>query len=105
MGPLMNGYEDEVILLQDIALPKNLDGAAQEIRAEIDILYEICIPESHTASFIINGDEDPVPAAVEMARTKLPIDMGWQSQLSQSGDNILVHIATDAPSARPPEDD
>ncbi len=102
MGPLMNfGYEDEVILLQNITLPKDLSDAPQEIKAEIDVLvcHEICIPESHTASFTINGDEEAVPAAIEMARTQLPIDMGWQSQLSQSGGDIMVNIATDAPSA------
>jgi len=58
MGPLMNfGYEGEVTLLQDITLPQNLPGGAQTITANIDILVcdEICIPESHTASFTING--------------------------------------------------
>lgn len=102
MGPLTNfGYEGEVTLLQDIVLPKKLSGNAQTITAEIDLLVcdEICIPESHTASFTINGDEEPVPAAVEMARTKLPIDMGWQTTMAESDGNLVVTVATDTPNA------
>lgn len=102
MGPLTNfGYEGEVTLLQNITLPEKLSGGAQTITAEIDLLVcaEICIPETHTASFIINGDEDPVPAAVEMARTKLPIDMGWQTTMAEEGGNLIVTIATDTPNA------
>ena len=101
MGPLVNfGYEDEVTLLQNITLPK-VSGEPQTIRADIEILVcdEICIPESLTESFTINGDEEPVPAAVEMARTKLPIDMGWQSLMAESDGNLIVTIATDTPNA------
>jgi thiol:disulfide interchange protein/DsbC/DsbD-like thiol-disulfide interchange protein len=82
MGPLLNyGYEDTAVLLQDITLPKNLGEEAQDIAATIDILVckEICIPETHIARFTVNGDEEPVPAAVERARAALPIDMGWQA--------------------------
>ncbi len=102
MGPLTNfGYEGEATLLQNITLPEKLPKGAQTITAEIDLLVceEICIPESHTESFIINGDENPVPAAVEIARTKLPIDMGWQTTMAESDGNLVVTIATDTPNA------
>ncbi len=102
MGPLMNfGYEGEVILLQDITLPESLPEGPQEITASVDVLvcHEICIPESHTASFIINGDEEGVPAAIEMARTKLPLDMGWQANIHQQGENVVVAVETDMPGA------
>ena len=100
MGPLMNfGYEDEVTLLQDITFP-NVNGE-QTITADIELLVcdEICIPETHQASFIINGNEEPVPAAVELARTKLPIDMGWQTTMTEMDGNLVVMIATDTPNA------
>lgn len=100
MGPLMNfGYEDEVTLLQDITIAKA--GGEQTITADIELLVcdEICIPETHSASFTINGDEEAVPAAVEMARTKLPIDMGWQTTMAEKDGNLIVTIATDTPNA------
>jgi len=102
MGPLMNfGYEGEVILLQDITFPEDLDEGPHDITAKIEILvcHEICIPETHTAGFTINGDEEPVPAAVEMARTKLPLDMGWQAQMGEQDGDLVVRIATDTPNA------
>lgn len=100
MGPLMNfGYEDEVTLLQDITIPNA--GSEQTITADIELLVcdEICIPETHQASFTINGNEEPVPAAVELARTKLPIDMGWQTTMAEQDGNLVVTIATDTPNA------
>lgn len=100
MGPLMNfGYEDEVTLLQNITIPKADDE--QTITADIEILVcdEICIPETHQASFTINGNEEPVPAAIELARTKLPIDMGWQTTMAEEGGNLVVTITTDTPNA------
>lgn len=101
MGPLVNfGYEDEVTLLQDITFPE-VSGEPQTITANIEILVcnEICIPENLTETFTINGDEEPVPAAIELARTKLPIDMGWQSAMTESDGNLIVTIATDTPNA------
>lgn len=102
MGPLVNyGYEKQVILLQDVTMPHDISGKAQTVRAKIDILVcnEICIPETHEASFIINGDEDPVPAAIEMARSKLPLDMGWESGFTEKDGNLVVTVKTDTPSA------
>jgi thiol:disulfide interchange protein DsbD len=101
-GPLMNyGYEDEVVLLQDITLPETLPPGAQTVSAVIDILVcaDICIPETHEASFVINGPAEGVPAAIETARTKLPLAMGWQTELSEKDGNLIVRIASDAPGA------
>ncbi len=102
MGPLTNfGYEGNVVLLQDITLPENLPEGAQTLTAKIDILvcHEICIPESHEASFTINGDQDPMPAAIESARAQLPLDMGWATALSEKDGDLIVKIETDMPSA------
>jgi thiol:disulfide interchange protein len=102
MGPLTNfGYEEKVILLQDLTMPEKLSGSAQVVRANIDILVcnEICIPESHAVSFTINGDQAPSPATVEMARAAIPLDMGWSTTIGEDGENLVVRIETDTPSA------
>lgn len=102
MGPLTNfGYENETILLQDITLPQSLPEGPQTIKAKVDILVckDICIPETHEASFTINGDEEPVPAVIDMARTKLPLDMGWATNLSEKDGDLILKIETDTPNA------
>jgi thiol:disulfide interchange protein len=102
MGPLTNfGYEKNVILLQDITFPKDLADGSQTITATVDILVceEICIPETHTASFIINGDEEAVPAGIEMARGKLPLPVSWKTSMREEGQNLIVDIATSSADA------
>ncbi len=102
MGPLTNfGYEDKVTLLQDITLPDNLPAGPATINATIDILVceEICIPETHEASFTINGDQKPAAASIEAARGKLPIDMPWSTSVREQEDNLIVEITSDQISA------
>lgn len=102
MGPLTNyGYEKNVVLLQELTLPSDLPEGPLQLRADIDILVcnEICIPESHSASFTINGDQPPSPAAVERARASLPLDMGWATNLSEENGELVVKIETDTPGA------
>ncbi len=102
MGPLTNyGYEKNVVLLQELTLPGDLPEGPLQLRADIDILVcnEICIPESHNASFTINGDQAPSPAAVERARSSLPLDMGWATNLSEENGELVVKIETDTPGA------
>lgn len=102
MGPLTNfGYEDKVVLLQDLTLPDTLPKGQQQITAVVDVLvcHEICIPETHTASFYINGDQYPAKEAVEAARAFMPLDTGWATSLSEEGKELIVTINTDTPSA------
>lgn len=102
MGPLTNfGYEEQVTLLQDLKLPENLPEGAQTITATIDVLvcHEICIPESHTASFTINDGSEPKTKAIENARAQLPIDMGWATSVREEKGDLVVTVATDTPSA------
>lgn len=102
LGPLMNfGYEEKVVLLQEITLPENLPEGPQTITANIDILvcHEICIPESHAASFSINDGREPSVSAIEEARTALPVDMGWATAMSEDNGDLVVTINTDTPSA------
>ena len=79
LGPLTNfGYEEKVVLLQDLTLPKDLPEGPPTLPATIDVLvcHEICIPESHTASFIVNDGRDAAAQAIEEARGFLPVDAG-----------------------------
>ncbi|PZO87564.1 MAG: disulfide bond formation protein DsbD [Micavibrio aeruginosavorus] len=102
MGPLINfGFEGNPVLLQTLTLPENLPEGPQTLTANIELLvcHEICIPEKHEASFVINGDEEAVPAAIERARAAQPIEMGWPATYSEENGNLVVRIRTDAPSA------
>ena len=102
MGPLTNfGYEKKVVLLQDITLPKDLPKGPITINAKVDVLvcHEICIPESHTASFVLNGSLYPATKAVDEARTAIPLDMGWETKISEDAGDLVVTINTDTPSA------
>lgn len=102
MGPLTNfGYEGKVVLLQDLTLPADLPPGPQKLTAKVDVLVcnEICIPETHEASFTINGDQAPSPAAIERARASLPLDMGWASNINERDGNLIVTIETDTPGA------
>ena len=102
MGPLTNfGYEEKVVLLQDLTLPDTLLKGPQVLSATIDVLvcHEICIPETHTARLTLNGDQYPAKEAVDAAYTKLPIDTGWATSLSENEKDLVVSINTDTPSA------
>lgn len=102
IGPLMNfGYEEKVVLLQDVTLPAGLPEGPQTITAEIDILvcHEICIPETHQASFTINGGAIPADLSIQKAREFLPVEMGWATTISEESGDLVVTIKTDTPSA------
>jgi len=100
IGPLMNfGYENGVVLLQDLTLPKELPEGPITLTATVDVLVcnDICIPESHSASFTLNGSEEAVPAAIAAARSKLPLDMGWDTAITEDSGDLIVKVATDTP--------
>ncbi len=102
MGPLANfGYEQKVVLLQDLTLPASLDNEPHTITAKIDVLvcHEICIPETHEVHFTINGDQAPSPLAIEEARAMLPIDLGWATSMSEEDGDLVVTVQTDTPGA------
>ncbi len=102
IGPLTNyGYEEKVVLLQDLTLPKNLPEGPQTISATVDILvcHEICIPETHEASFTINNGSDSYSEAIAEARSFLPVEMGWATTLAEDAGDLVVTITTDMPSA------
>ena len=64
IGPLMNfGYEDEVVLLVDLAVPADAKPGTATIRAKADWLVckEVCIPEKgeHELSVPVAAKEPP----------------------------------------------
>ncbi len=102
MGPLVNfGFEEKAVLLQDLTLPGTLPKGPITLTAKVDVLVckDICIPESHTATLTLNGGQYPAADAVEDARAKLPIDMGWETEISEERGNLIVRVNTDTPSA------
>ena len=95
-GPLTNiGYEDQVILLQEITLPTDLPQGAFELVADLSVLVceEICIPEFHTASLTLNGAEKAAPSRIDAARNLLPIELDWSANYSQHADAIELRVA------------
>ncbi len=102
MGPLVNfGYEEKAVLLQDITLPKTLPDGPITLSAKVDVLvcHDICIPETHVATMTLNGDQYPASQAVDFARARLPIDMGWETSITENADDLVVTVNTDSPSA------
>lgn len=101
-GPLTDfGYATDHVLLQDLVLPEELPDGPVTLNADIDILvcHEICIPESHSASFILNGAQAPQKEAVESARGALPVDMGWATTINEENGDLVVTVQTDMPRA------
>lgn len=102
-GPLVNyGYENKVVLLQDITAPATIPGGPLELTAAIDILVcaEVCIPESHTATLTLNGGTLAQPAAIAQARAALPVEMGWETHIrTQAGGMLEARVTTDSTDA------
>lgn len=104
MGPLVNfGYERNVVLLQTLTLPPNLPEGPQTITAKVDVLVckDICIPESHSASFTLNGAEEAVPEAISQAQQKLPVIKEVQGKIAESDGMLTLSL----PSAALPDVD
>ncbi|MBU0725005.1 MAG: thioredoxin family protein [Alphaproteobacteria bacterium] len=98
VGPIMNyGYEGEVTLLTDIAIPATAAvGGSFPIRATVDWLVceEICIPEQVTLGLdlpIIAAGSDPGLAhpAIAAAEARLPVDSSWPASF-QARDGAIV---------------
>lgn len=82
-GPLLNyGYEDNVVLLQELQVPETLPKGALKIEADIDILVckDICIPEYGAYTITLNDPdnlEEYNHAFFENAHEKLPKKPNW----------------------------
>ena len=82
-GPLLNyGYEDKVILLQELKTPETLPEGPITLSADIEILVckEECIPEYGTYTLTLNGsnaETEDNSAYIMSAREKLPGYDDW----------------------------
>ena len=72
IGPLTNyGYEDKVVLLQDITLPDTLPQGEFTLNADISLLVceEICIPEFGSYSITFNDKSLGDSVGIDTARS------------------------------------
>jgi len=97
-GPLTNyGFEDQVILLQELTLPEQLPSGPFALTADISLLVceEICLPEFHEASLQLNGPQQGHPAQIEQAKGSLPILQNWPATYHTQDDQVVLDVAYD----------
>lgn len=98
-GPLTNyGYEDQVVLLQELTLPEKLPDEAIELVADISLLVceEICLPEFHQATLVLNGAQSAAPGVIERAQFKLPVEQNWPASYSLVNEQVVLNVDYDA---------
>ena len=112
VGPLMNfGYEDEVVLLNEITAPANA-APGQTVTLEADVMWlvcsDVCIPEeTHLSVPLSVADGSPPPTAENAelfaaARAKLPNASPWKARYQATDDRFgLLIEAPELASARP----
>ena len=94
-GPLTNyGYEEQVVLLQDITLPTELPTGPIELIADISLLVceEICIPEFHQANLVLNGQQAPDAELIQQAQELLPFKQAWPATYHQVGNDVVLTV-------------
>ncbi|MFC3194042.1 protein-disulfide reductase DsbD family protein [Marinicella sediminis] len=98
-GPLTNyGYENQVILLQQLTLPDTLPDGPLALVADISLLVceDICLPEFHQATLNLNSGQASHPELIEHARLTLPVQQDWAASYSTQGDQVVLEVAYDA---------
>ncbi len=101
-GPLLNyGYEQQVILLQKLTLPKDLPRGKITLTADVEVLVckEECIPEYGTYTLILNGENaanEENSAYLEAARQLLPIHNDWPLFFDVDEQNFSLKITIPA---------
>lgn len=98
--PLTNyGHEGQTTLIQDLTLPANLPAGPITLNASIDLLvcHEICIPESHIGTLILNGDQAAEPEFIAKAKAKRPIVSDVLATFTEKEGDIVITIPHDNP--------
>jgi thiol:disulfide interchange protein DsbD len=105
VGPLMNyGYEDEVILLTEISVPRDAPAGNADIRADVDWLVcrDICVPEKGALDLpvpvadAVPADDPRYLAGIDRARNQLPVEpAGWKYDAAIA--NGLLRVRLTAP--------
>jgi len=112
VGPLMNfGYEDEVVLLNEITAPANAQpGETATLEADVMWLVcsDVCIPEeTHLSLPLSVAGEAPPPSAetaelFAAARAKLPHTSPWTARYEASDTRFALLVeGPELASARP----
>ena len=97
-GPLTNyGYEGGVTLLQNLTIPDDIDKTPYQLDARVDLLvcHDICIPESHDVSIILNGTPPAEPAKIAAAEQKLPKTKNIKAGFYADGTNLVLDFKSD----------
>lgn len=106
VGPLLNyGYEGEVWLLTDIAVPPGFAGASLPLKVRADwlICEQICVPEGADLSLDVPvlaagsvAPPDPRHAlGFEQARASLPLPMAAPVTAARSGETLELLLPAD----------
>jgi thiol:disulfide interchange protein DsbD len=94
-GPLTNyGYEKLVTLLQNLTLPDTIDDLPFMVKATINLLvcHDICIPETHDVSIVLNGNTPAEPEAITAAEATLPEQTDWQAKYYTENGNFIIDV-------------
>ena len=87
IGHLLNyGYEDSVILLQNLSIPSSLPDGPVTLKAKIELLVckEECIPEFGEYSLTLNAEsEEDNGAFLDQAAQKMPLPSAWDVQFTE----------------------
>ncbi|MEM7618666.1 MAG: thioredoxin family protein [Pseudomonadota bacterium] len=98
-GPLTNyGYEGTVTLLQNLTVPENTGNMPYQLDATVNLLvcHDICIPESHDVSIVLNGTTPAEPQKIQAAEENImsqPLDI--EAGFYRDGDNFVLDIPAD----------
>lgn len=97
-GPLLNyGYENGVVLFQDLTIPSSIPNAPITLTADIEILVckEECIPQFLTQTITLNDPTQSVVDHTEFFQTheqKLPQDTIKTAHFNQENNDFLLWV-------------
>src|SRR5690606_8197338 len=103
-GPLASyGYHDKVVLLQEMTAPRTLPEGPVTLKADIDLLVcaEICIPESSTHEFTLNGAGEARDniALIDEAFEAMPVEADWPATFREEGGQVVIALELFLPAA------
>lgn len=89
------GYSDQVVLLQNLAVPDNISNDPITIKGKANILvcHDICVPETHDIQITLNGDDVFDPADIEKADSKLPTLTNNEAVYFEQDGNFIIDIS------------
>jgi thiol:disulfide interchange protein DsbD len=101
-GPLTNyGYENEVVLLQNLTIPAYIREKPFILNAKVNLLvcHDICIPESHDVFIAFNMDKKPSTDQIAAAESKLPLNVDWETTFYSNDNQLIINSILEDTSA------